>query len=257
MLENKDHSEDSIDAFYKRKANDYRVNPEPNAFGTIIGKTSLDTHDPIDSFYKQKSERYSVQASPNAFEQIMSKTTLPQNPISSLLKPFKIGGMIVGIGAITIAAWFSFENQQGKTSIDTVQPNYIDEVLPKKNTSFSEEPINIIEKEIIQSTQNTQPIENQYHVEPTTTPSTLPQINNPKTDFKDETINETNLKDISIVPTRETTPNNFIMDEVNVNSSKESAVEKEFSIEENLMKFKQRHNVSDSTGKLFNEKEKK
>lgn len=267
MLDNKDHNEDAIDAFYKQKASGYYVSPVPNVFDAIIGQTSLAANDPIDSFYKEKSQGYKAEVSPNAFEQIMSKTTLPQNPSSSLLKPFKIGGMIMGVGAVTIAAWFGFSDKEKKHSIpvnnskknlskEYVQPTSINEVSPKViapiTNNKNEEVKTIKKKPIIKVSEPNNYSPNVVRTEP----------QNIINKIDDNSVNEDHINpdlETKVEPSKTNIEKSVVNDVkkesvINVTTS----TEEPSSVEDNFSKFINKHNISDSIRKeLFNEKEKK
>ena len=139
MSENTNHSEDFLDAFYRKKAQEYEVHPVPNVFVAMMAKTVL-AQDPIDSFYQKKASDYQITASPTAFDNIIRQTTIYQP--STFFTPAKVGGIILGIGLVAVGTWFLL-NKPETTSLkkDSIviekKENVIIEATQKNRRNFA------------------------------------------------------------------------------------------------------------------------
>lgn len=241
MSNNINHnSDDPLDSFYQKKAQDYQIKPELSAFDAIMVKVA---HTPIDNFYQEKAKTYQVEPKANAFNNIMSKSTIAQSSSSLLINSLKLGGIAIGL---SIGAWliFSPKSEIKNTKIE----KEVISIQEKSPIQEKIEPIIKKEKIITSEPKNTSNKENK--IIPTIDKQIIqPSVSKENIEKKENIINDDDVNIKDEIPTiTETTKEE--------NIAKETSVIKEESPREKLKNFFGKKDKKDSSIEIFNEKKK-
>lgn len=241
MSNNINHnSDDPLDSFYQKKAQDYQIKPELSAFDAIMVKVA---HTPIDDFYQKKAKTYQVEPKANAFKNIMSKSTIAQNSSSLLINSLKLGGIAIGL---SIGAWLIFSPKSETKNIKIEK-----EVISIQEKSPIQEKIKPIIKEekiITSEPKNTSNKENK--IIPTIDKQIIqPSVSKENIEKKENIIND----DVNI---KAETPTITETTKEETNIAKETSVIKEESAREKLKNFFGKKDKKDSSIEIFNEKKK-